>query len=416
MKKSKLVFIAGLGTLFETFDFYLFSLFLVAFNYSLFGSIDKRPVLWTVLIFAVGYLARIIGALIFGYWGDKVGRLYSFRKTILIMAVSSIIIGLSPTYKSVGILALIFLIVMRFIQGISYGGEMSGAIIIITERCNKNRPIYIMCIALMSMIGVLLAQSTYWALSNIMSYDNLLDYGWRIAYLFGGIMLFYSYFLRRYISGSDDLKLSIRTRTHSNPILNMLKNHKGVLVLGVFSVVGLQLFWGAYMVYFPSFITLKFTNINIFNHLYYISLIGLIIGRVIGGVIANYTSIRSVYSLATAGSLLIIMPIYYSIIGLTAGHLFAFYILLLIFSIAQGVSGVLYLLMWSIRFPVECRYTLVSTVYAISAFMFIALPPFVFSCFTRENSMYYSMLILVIGYIVQLVSVQFFYKKTEIFV
>ena len=71
MKKSKLVFIAGLGTMFESFDFYLFSLFAIQLNYSFFGSVNKHSVLWIFIIFAVGYLARISGALIFGYWGDK---------------------------------------------------------------------------------------------------------------------------------------------------------------------------------------------------------------------------------------------------------------------------------------------------------------------------------------------------------
>ena len=127
MKKSKLIFTAGLGTLFESFDFYLFSLFAVALNKSFFDSINQHSVLWIFIIFAVGYLARIMGALVFGYWGDKIGRLYSFKKTIIIMAISSILIGIIPSYESIGIFAVIFLIILRFIQGVSYGGEMSGA-------------------------------------------------------------------------------------------------------------------------------------------------------------------------------------------------------------------------------------------------------------------------------------------------
>ena len=105
----------------------------MALNYSFFGSVNKHSVLWIFFIFAVGYLARIVGALIFGYWGDKLGRIYSFKKTVSIMAISSIVIGFLPTYESVGILAVIFLIILRFIQGISYGGEESGANIIIME-------------------------------------------------------------------------------------------------------------------------------------------------------------------------------------------------------------------------------------------------------------------------------------------
>jgi MFS transporter, MHS family, proline/betaine transporter len=81
MKKSKLVFIARLGTMFEAFDFYLFSLFAIELNYAFFGSVNKHSILWIFIIFAVGYLARISGALIFEYWGDKIGRLYSVRNS-----------------------------------------------------------------------------------------------------------------------------------------------------------------------------------------------------------------------------------------------------------------------------------------------------------------------------------------------
>ena len=113
MTKSKLIFTAGLGTFFEAFDFYLFSLFAITLNYSFFGSVNKHSVLWIFLIFAVGYLARVLGALVFGYWGDKLGRLYSFQKTVAIMAISSIVIGLLPTYESIGVLAIILLILLK---------------------------------------------------------------------------------------------------------------------------------------------------------------------------------------------------------------------------------------------------------------------------------------------------------------
>jgi MFS transporter, MHS family, proline/betaine transporter len=139
MKKSKLIFVAGLGTMFEAFDFYLFSLFAIELNYAFFGSVNKHSVLWIFIIFAVGYLARISGALIFGYWGDKHGRIHSFKKTIVVMALSSMAIALIPSYQSIGLFAVVFLIALRFIQGISYGGEESGAVIIISLRDKERR-------------------------------------------------------------------------------------------------------------------------------------------------------------------------------------------------------------------------------------------------------------------------------------
>ena len=124
--------------MFEAFDFYLFSLFAIQLNYAFFGSVHKHSVLWIFIIFAVGYLARISGALIFGYWGDKQGRIHSFKKTIAVMALSSIAIAFIPPHQHIGVFAVVFLIALRFIQGISFGGEVSGATIVIVEKYKKN--------------------------------------------------------------------------------------------------------------------------------------------------------------------------------------------------------------------------------------------------------------------------------------
>lgn len=170
MNNAKLVYTAGLGTLFESFDFYLFSLFAIGLNYSFFGNVNKHSVLWIFIVFAIGYVARISGALIFGYWGDKLGRLYSFKKTIVVMALSSIIIGFLPTYKAVGILAMIMLVILRFIQGVSYGGEESGATIIIMEKFKSHQPLWILSLSIMSNAGVFFAKGLYSLL------DHLLDH------------------------------------------------------------------------------------------------------------------------------------------------------------------------------------------------------------------------------------------------
>ena len=234
MKKSKLIFIAGLGTLFESFDFYLFSLFALALNYSFFGSVNKHSVLWIFSIFAVGYLARIVGALVFGYWGDKLGRLYAFKRTVFLMGISSITIGLLPTYESVGILAVVFLIVLRFIQGISYGGEETGATIVILENYKKNLPLLILCISIMQTIGVFLAKATFSLLSYLLTTQQMMDYGWRIAYILGGFLIFHSYFARKEIAESDEYKFVSQKHKYKNPIHQIISKYKQILLLQYF--------------------------------------------------------------------------------------------------------------------------------------------------------------------------------------
>jgi MFS family permease len=416
MKKSKLIFTAGLGTLFETFDFYLFSLFTLALNYSFFGSVNKHSVLWIFLIFAVGYFARIVGALIFGYWGDKLGRLYSFKKTIVIMAISSIIIGFLPTYESVGILAVVFLIILRFIQGVSFGGEFSGAVIIISEKYKTHLPILIMCVTLMSTIGVFLAQFTYGVLEYFLDHQAMMDYGWRIAYIVGGILIFHSYQARKSIAESEEFNFTKENTIYKNTIHQMITNHKELLIWGTLSIIAVQSFWGVFMIYLPNYISLEYGASAIHSNIYYIMIIGLVVGKIAGAFLADHINIRVVYSVGTILCILLITPFYMSITYNLPADVEGFYILLFLLSTSIGTTNVLYVLQLAKRFPIEYRYTLVSSAFALSAFLFIGIPPFLFSYFTLESSMFYPILVFGLVCVVQLIAVQVFYKKTEKFV
>ena len=410
MSKLRLVFTAGMGTLFEAFDFYLFSLFALALNYAFFGTVNKHSVLWIFIIFAVGYLARISGALIFGYWGDKIGRLYSFKKTVVIMALSSILIGFLPTYHQIGVLSIIFLMVLRFIQGVSYGGEESGATIVIIENFKKHQAVLVMCVALMDTVGVILAKLTYMFLSTVFNHQDMINYGWRVAYILGGILIFHSYFARKSMVESDVFSFSKKTFPYKNTIHEMFKNYKFLLLIGVLSVAGTELFWGVFMIYIPSYISLKYNSSEISSFIYYVILAGKIAGCFIGAIIADKTNIRVVYSVASIICVLLSLPLY---IGLNSDILFDSYFLLLFLSIADGCNGVLMVLQLSKCYPIKYRYTLVSCAYAVAAFLFVGLPPFLFSYFTREDSLYYPLMIFAIVYAVQFIAVQILYSKTK---
>ena len=375
----------------------------------------SRPFFSSTLI--RNYLNRLLhptwgfGALIFGYWGDKQGRVHSFKITIVVMALSSIAIAYIPSHQYIGVFAVVFLIALRFIQGVSFGGEMSGAVIIISEKYKKHQPILIMCIWLMSVAGVLLAQGTYTLLSTYISHESFTQYGWRIAYIFGGLMIFHSYFARKNIAESDEFKNSIKRTEYKKTIKSMFSNYKVVLMLSILTVAGVQVFWGAFMVYLPSFISLKYASPDLTAHMTTIILSGMVVGAVIGAVLASITNIRAVFSIGSLLSLCLTVPMY---LAINSGSWVNLYLLCFMFAFPQGVSAVMQLLLLSRRLPVRYRYTLLATAFASSAFLFIGIPPFIFSYFTRESSMYIPMLVLGIGYFIQLIAVQIFYKKTAI--
>ena len=413
MNKNKLIFTAGLGTLFESFEFYLFSLFAIALNHSFFGSINQHSVLWIFLIFAIGYLARIVGALIFGYWGDKIGRLYSFKKTVIIMALSSIAMGLIPTYASIGILAIVLLMTFRFVQGLSYGGELSGATIVIIEKYKKNQPILILFVCLMISVGIFLAKITYALLGVLLSYQHMSDYGWRIAYICAGLLMFHSYFARQSFAEAHDFQLMKSKTTYKNTIVQMFAQYKSILFLGVLCLIGVQTFWSVFLIYLPTYSVLTYHSSQITSNIYYIIIFGKIIGAILGALIANKTNIKSVYSISSIFCILLTIPLY---ITLKNFNLNNFYYLLSLITIIDSTASVLCMLQLAKRFPIKYRYTLTATANALSAFFFIGLPPFLFSYFTREESMFYPMLVFGIACMIQFLSVQIFYKKTEQFI
>lgn len=143
LKKIKLLLTVSSGSLFETYDFYLFALFSTAISQAFLGGGTTTDMMWVFIVFASGYFARIIGALFFGYLGDKHGRSLSFRYTILIISFTSIAIGLIPTYSVIGIFAIILLFILRIAQGIACGGGLSGAIVLIYGHTHKHRGLYL---------------------------------------------------------------------------------------------------------------------------------------------------------------------------------------------------------------------------------------------------------------------------------
>ena len=133
-EEKKVIFASSLGTIFEWYDFYLFGVMAAVIAKNFFTSLDEQTrLIFTLLAFAAGFAVRPFGALVFGRLGDLVGRKYTFLITILIMGVSTFIVGLLPNYNAIGIAAPIILISLRMLQGLALGGEYGGAATYVAE-------------------------------------------------------------------------------------------------------------------------------------------------------------------------------------------------------------------------------------------------------------------------------------------
>ncbi|HEX7952446.1 MAG TPA: MFS transporter, partial [Burkholderiales bacterium] len=138
--EKKVIFASSLGTVFEWYDFYLYGSLAAIISRQFFSGVNPTAAfIFALLAFAAGFAVRPFGALIFGRLGDLVGRKYTFLITIVIMGTSTFVVGLLPSYESIGIAAPIILIGLRLLQGLALGGEYGGAATYVAEHAPESR-------------------------------------------------------------------------------------------------------------------------------------------------------------------------------------------------------------------------------------------------------------------------------------
>src|SRR3990167_6666147 len=219
----------SIGNILEWYDFGLFTIFSPLFSQLFFPHADPTAALLTTFsVFAIGFFSRPIVALLFGYLGDTKGRSRTLRLSVLMTAFPTLLIGCLPTYKTMGILAPISLVIIRIWQGISIGGEFSGNIIYLGESSPScHRSFYTSLAASGANIGFFLAMLVGIISNSLFNETTLHNWGWRMPYLISGVLCLIIYITR--------LKLAETTVFHEmqknnsivkNPIKFVLKNNQ----------------------------------------------------------------------------------------------------------------------------------------------------------------------------------------------
>ncbi|MEX1829976.1 MFS transporter [Luteibacter sp. CQ10] len=200
---AKTLVLSALGGALEFYDFVIFAYFAKVLGHLFFppGTSDFLAQLQAFGIFAVGYLARPLGGVVMAHFGDRVGRKRMFTLSVFLMAVPTLLIGLLPTYASIGLMAPVLLTLLRVVQGIAIGGEIPGAWVFVAEHVPPRR-VGLACASLTSGLtaGILIGSLVAAGLSSHLSEAQMLDHGWRIAFLVGGVFGFFAVYLRRWLS------------------------------------------------------------------------------------------------------------------------------------------------------------------------------------------------------------------------
>ncbi|KMY52377.1 major facilitator transporter [Peribacillus loiseleuriae] len=234
---SRAVGASLIGSTIEWYDFFLYGVVAgIVFNKLYFPAED--PIVSTLLAyitFAVGFVARPIGGIIFGHFGDKIGRKSMLILTLSIMGGSTVLIAVIPTYNQIGIWAPICLLFLRILQGIGLGGEWGGAVLMTFEHApHKKRGLYASFPQIGLSIGLLLSSGVVGLLSSTLSDSQFMAWGWRIAFGLSAILIFLGLWIRLNVSESPEFqKIKERNKESNMPIKDMWKNNTGNVLAGM---------------------------------------------------------------------------------------------------------------------------------------------------------------------------------------
>ncbi|WP_222535336.1 MFS transporter [Pedobacter polysacchareus] len=256
----KVIGASSLGTLIEWYDFYIFGSLATIIGAQLFpADAGASALINTLAIFAAGFIVRPFGALVFGRLGDLIGRKYTFLLTLVLMGGSTFLIGLIPSYSSIGYAAPILVLILRLVQGLALGGEYGGAATYVAEHAPANkRGFFTSWIQTTATGGLFLSLGVIVLTKNLLGADDFAAWGWRIPFLLSILLVGVSIYIRMKMHESPMFtKLKTEGKVSKNPLkesFNNKANFKMVLLALFGATMGQGVIWYTGQFYAQSFI------------------------------------------------------------------------------------------------------------------------------------------------------------------
>lgn len=230
-----------IGTTIEFFDFYIYAnAAVLVFPQLFFPSSDNTlATLQSLATFSIAFLSRPLGSAFFGHYGDKIGRKFTLVAALLTMGISTVSIGFLPSYANIGVAAPLLLMLCRFGQGVGLGGEWGGAVLLAIENAPPNkRAWYGMFPQLGAPIGLLLSGGTFLLLTDTLSNEDFMNYGWRIPFIASALLVIVGFYIRTKITETPSFEnLKKEQEEVKIPFLTLIKSYKNQLIFGTFAAV-----------------------------------------------------------------------------------------------------------------------------------------------------------------------------------
>jgi metabolite-proton symporter len=377
--KRRVLFASLIGTTIEFFDFYIYATAAVLVFPTLFfpAGDPASATLQSLATFALAFFARPIGSAVFGHFGDRVGRKATLVAALLTMGISTVVIGLLPTYAQIGVLAPALLALCRFGQGLGLGGEWGGAVLLATENAPPGkRAWYGMFPQLGAPIGFFLSTGTFLLLTHYMSDAAFFAWGWRVPFLASAVLVGVGLWVRLRIGETPDFQKVIDRRERVRmPMRDVLVEHPRALVVGTLLTLAtfvlfylmtvFSLYWGTSQLDYTreQFLWLQMAGVMCF---------GLTIP--VAAVYADRHGRRRAMIAATVAILLfglLFAPLF--VAGSLGGTLLFLVLGLGLMGLTYGPVGTLL----AEQFPARVRYTGASLAFNLSGIFGASLAPYI---------------------------------------
>jgi MFS family permease len=260
-EEKKVIFASSLGTVFEWYDFYLYGSLAAIIAKQFFSGLDAGSAfIFALLAFAAGFIVRPFGAIFFGRLGDMIGRKYTFLITILIMGLSTFVVGVLPNYASIGVAAPVILIALRLLQGLALGGEYGGAATYVAEHSpHGKRGAYTSWIQTTATLGLFLSLMVILGTRTAIGEAEFADWGWRVPFLVSIFLLAVSVYIRLSMNESPAFaKMKAEGKTSKAPLsesFGQWKNLKIVILALIGLTAGQAVVWYSGQFYALFFLT-----------------------------------------------------------------------------------------------------------------------------------------------------------------
>jgi metabolite-proton symporter len=374
---SRIAFASFIGTMIEFYDFYIYGLAAaLVFPALFFPQLSSSSgLLASFATYGVAFLARPLGGMIFGHFGDRVGRKAMLIGSLLTMGISTFLVGLLPGYAAIGILAPILLVILRFLQGIGLGGEWSGAVLMAAEHAPPGkRAFYSGFPQVGPAPGYLLSAGIFLLLVSILSQAQFASWGWRVPFLLSIVLVGVGLFIRAKVAETPVFRRIMETRTEAQvPIIDAIRTYPKTIVLA--SGAGIIIFAFFYIVTVFS-ISYGVTQLGLpqstMLYCVMISVVFMGAGILFFATISDRVGRRNLALLSTGFLGLWAFPMFWLVdTGKPFLIVLAFSIGMFAFSAMYGPMGAFF----SELFGTRVRYSASSLSYALSSVLGAALAP-----------------------------------------